>query len=414
MARSKYRWILIVAVAAISIAAITVAISTTRETMKENELLALLILNDSNKIATYNPPHSINLAGNEQNQQVRIVHFGDSHIQAGTFTKKLRELLSAYLNENEQSEGYIFPFNIAKTNSPCAYTFETNAEWAFDKLTLNKNSIDAGLAGIYIETNSPNATLTIKLTGYAAKNSSFNKVRVYFGNSTQSYIPQIADSLLVGISEGYNYKEFTLKAATQQVQVTLAQTNNKQTHFKLTGLQVENSNSKLVYNAAGLNGATAKTYLRAQELIPQIASLTPNLIIISLGTNDAYNDAFNPMDFMKELNNLVKNIHTAVPTSAILLTTPGDHYWMKEYSNPNLTATRETIIKVAAKNGCYTWDLFNIMGGAGSMDTWKNEGYSANDMIHFTNRGYNLQAEMLFNALTGEKSRLNSLPIANR
>lgn len=392
----------------IVLATIAAAIYTTQMVTQKNKLFDLLIPNDSNKIAAYNQQSNIKLSIDNPYEQIRIVHFGDSHIQAGTFTKKLRELFSNYLGEQKQSEGYIFPFNLAKTNSPCTYTFETNAEWTFDKLTINKNNIDAGIAGIYLQTTTPNSTLTLKLTGYAPKSNCFNKIRIFFKNDERSFQPQIADSLIASTSLDEEYFDFILQNDTRQIDIQLLKQNNTQERFILTGIQVENYHSKLVYSAAGLNGASAKTYLRALNLLPQIASLQPNLVIISLGTNDAYNDMFSVRDFTKNLSKLIDEIQSNIPNCAILLTVPSDHYWQKEYSNPNLIATREAIIKIAAKKGCYTWDLYHIMGGAGSMETWKQSGYSANDMIHFTQKGYNLQAEMLFHAITGEGKNLNN------
>lgn len=378
--------------------------------IKHQKLMELLIPSDSNKIEAYSELSSINLPLNDPYQQIRVVHFGDSHIQAGTITKKLRELLSKYVGEAKQSEGYVFPYNIVKTNSPCSYTFETNAEWTFDKITLNPDNIEAGIAGLFMKTNSSNAELTLKLSGYAAKNSSFNKIRIFYQNNSQSFAPRIADSLILSSFHGDDFIEFTLNKELRQITIKLQATSNIQTNFVLTGIQVENCASKLVYSAAGLNGASAKTYLRATKLISQISSLNPNLVIISLGTNDAYNDVFNARKFAKDLNKIVESIKDAVPNCPILLTIPSDHYWLKEYSNPNLVDTRNQIIKVANNNGCFTWDLYSIMGGAGSMGTWQTQGFSANDLIHFTTKGYNLQAQMLFNALVDNQ---NGSPIIN-
>lgn len=383
---------------------------------KKNCLLKLLIPNEMNEIVTYTPATELNivkLAKSQHDRPLRVVHIGDSHIQAGTLTQTLRNLLSTRLDEAAQSEGMIFPYNVAKTNSPSAYTFKADGHWTFDKITLNSQRINAGLAGIYLETTTPQATLTVNLTAYAAKNSSFDRVRIYYMADPQSFTPQIADTLILNSTQGLNYHEFVLKSPQKTLQITMSQTDKAQRHFHLTGIQLENSRSRLIYSALGVNGASAKSYLRALDLVPQLASLQPNLVIVSLGTNDAYNDGFSIKIVEEQLDQLVRSIRIAAPACPILLTIPPDHFWMQQHSNPNLLPVREAIIRIAHKHGCHTWDLFNIMGGPGSMLTWKNMGYSAPDMIHFSKAGYELQAEMLYQALTGEKSKLRSFQLIN-
>lgn len=389
----------------IVIAIITITIATIvviNAVAKRERLLKLLIPSNNNRIETYGNPQLLPLATSSPNNQIRVVHIGDSHIQAGTLTKTIKELLSAHMGENNQSEGYVFPYNLAGTNSPCTYTFESNAKWTTSKLTQSKTPIDAGIAGIRMETRTPNSTLKVKLTGYAPATSSFNMVRVFFQHSSTSFVPAIADSLLAGtVEKGDNYWDFPLKTPTREVEIALCQTSTSQTHFTLTGLLLENNSSKLIYSAAGLNGASVRTYLLAQNLMPQIKSMNPNVVIVSLGTNDTYTDAFDATTFASNLNKLLQGIRKAAPSSRILLTIPSDHYWMKTSTNPNLTAARAEIIKAAHNNnGCYTWDLYSIMGGAGSMEIWHRQGYAANDLIHFTNKGYRFQGELLFKALT--------------
>ena len=58
-------------------------------------------------------------------------------------------------------------------------------------------------------------------------------------------------------------------------------------------------------------------------------------------------------------------------------------------------------LEAALSAGCDAafWDLFGIMGGAGSMDAWVNGGYARADHIHFTPEGYTVLGNLLFNAL---------------
>ena len=54
----------------------------------------------------------------------------------------------------------------------------------------------------------------------------------------------------------------------------------------------------------------------------------------------------------------------------------------------------------AEQNGCLTWDFYALMGGAGAMHQWVEQGLAAPDLIHLSPSGYRLQAQMLYCALT--------------
>ena len=61
--------------------------------------------------------------------------------------------------------------------------------------------------------------------------------------------------------------------------------------------------------------------------------------------------------------------------------------------------TRPAFEEIAAGcDGAY-WDLYDIMGGAGSMDAWVNANLARTDRIHFTPDGYTILGNLLFNAL---------------
>ena len=71
-------------------------------------------------------------------------------------------------------------------------------------------------------------------------------------------------------------------------------------------------------------------------------------------------------------------------------------------SNPNLNLlfVKEAIITAAIENGCCVWDLHTLMGGEGSIRTWNGMGLTAPDLLHLNAKGYQLQGELLFEALT--------------
>ena len=45
------------------------------------------------------------------------------------------------------------------------------------------------------------------------------------------------------------------------------------------------------------------------------------------------------------------------------------------------------------------WNQFDIMGGLKSMEEWEKAGLAKKDKVHFTNEGYKLLGDLLYNAL---------------
>ena len=92
----------------------------------------------------------------------------------------------------------------------------------------------------------------------------------------------------------------------------------------------------------------------------------------------------------------------------IILTTPADSYrkvGKKKQKNQNMKIARNLIIEYCKKNHLAYWDLYEIMGGFGSIDKWKARGFVQADKIHFTKAGYKVQAELMYRAiLNGYKS----------
>ncbi len=326
----------------------------------------------------------------------RIVHIGDSHIQAGFLTGEVRRLLAHFYCDSAVSMGYVFPYNLAGTNSPSDYTFKSDNNWVFKKILASEEPIKTGLSGIVMESSDTNPSLSVSLKNQKLGNKSFDELTVLIDNSTAAFTVNTegVDSEIISKDKKHIKLRFrnTVSEATLQFK--------GEGKLSLSGLILENSASKIVYHAAGLNGADVKSYLQAGELANQLALINPQIVIVSLGTNDAYHPLFNAKTFIAMLDSLIVNMKRAIPQSTILLTTPGDHLVSRKQPNPNLLIAKEAIINTAIKNSCCVWDFHSLMGGEGSIKMWNTMGLTAPDLLHLNAKGYQLQGELLFEALT--------------
>ncbi|HNS29150.1 MAG TPA: hypothetical protein PKL52_01330, partial [Tenuifilaceae bacterium] len=103
--------------------------------------------------------------------------------------------------------------------------------------------------------------------------------------------------------------------------------------LSIFGFDLQNSRAKLIYHAVGLNGANVRTHLRSRNFGHGLSHLNPQVVIVSLGTNDAYSDAFNVRAFGSNLLLLISKIQQVLPHALVILTTPGDHLINREKPN---------------------------------------------------------------------------------
>ena len=66
---------------------------------------------------------------------------------------------------------------------------------------------------------------------------------------------------------------------------------------------------------------------------------------------------------------------------------------------------QQAFYEIAAWFDAPLWDLYDIMGGFGSMQDWTGAGLGQSDKIHFTPEGYRLLGDLLFNAIMDCYSR---------
>jgi lysophospholipase L1-like esterase len=331
-------------------------------------------------------------------EQLRILHIGDSHVQADFFTGETRRLLSAWLSDEHTSRGFTFPFQVAGSNNPDDYIITSHGEWWVNKFNDTTKKMDLGVAGIALTTRDASGRLTVKLNPKDQRFKRFNILRIFYNSNGMPVVPvPMAESQL--IEKGNGFVSYLLNQPMDSVTVEIVGDFNGHDMFSLFGFDLQNSQSKLIYHAVGVNGADTRTHLRSQNFTNSIIQLNPQVIVISLGTNDAFSNAFNLQAFASNLELLVSQIQQVLPQSLVILTTPGDHLLNREISNEALERVQTEIYRIAGDLNCGVWDFYQVMGGAGSIHAWAEMGFCANDMVHLNRKGYQIQGALFFSAL---------------
>ena len=162
---------------------------------------------------------------------------------------------------------------------------------------------------------------------------------------------------------------------------------------------LENEQPGVLYNNIGINGAEYRHYNKNIKLQSQMSLLNPNLIIISLGTNEAYAPRYSNADFYKQVDSLIVNLKAKNPEAAFIITTPGDSNKKRKYKNPNNLKAANVLIDYCKQHGIVYWNWFSIMGGTGVINKWALKGLTSKDKLHLSRKGYELQGLLLHTAI---------------
>ncbi len=333
--------------------------------------------------------------------KLSIVHIGGSHIQADIYSGRTRERLQTFYPGMNGGRGSVFPFRLAKTNNPRSYKVNYTGNWISCRNVEPKKKCTLGLSGMSVTTYEPKASLTIRIKSDSLVSYYFNKIRIFHKNDSNSF-QAIFPSLeieRVERNDSLGFSLYYLKKDYQQFKLEFQKNKPTQNKFTIYGISLENDDPGIVYHSIGVNGASFPSFLKCQLFEKQLVALKPDMVVISLGTNDAYTTKFKPDFYKANYQALINKIKRAAPESAILATVANDSYLFRRYPNSNTQLAANVIYQIAKKNNCGVWDFFKIMGGLNSSSLWRQENLMVNDLIHFNVQGYLLKGDLFFNAL---------------
>lgn len=167
------------------------------------------------------------------------------------------------------------------------------------------------------------------------------------------------------------------------------------------GASVERAGSSGVfYHACGVNGAQLKSFARSPRFMQQARCLDPDLVIISLGTNEAMAEEVTEKDVEDSLLSLMAGFTKGNPKYvAFLVITPPDVLTWGGRLNRNVGEVARRLRDFSGRHGLALWDWQELMGGAGSVLSWRDAHLVLSDGVHMTVAGYQLQSRLFYQAL---------------
>lgn len=340
----------------------------------------------------------------KQKVRVNILQIGDSHIQCDLLSGAVR---TDFQNDfGNAGRGLVVPLRVAGTNEAFNYKITSNVVCTSKRCVFVNDPMPIGVGGVTIRSFSENTSFRIRTFDYAPLNYGFNKLTLFYQKDSSAFAFDVLDStgLVMGtidpanVTDGFS-STVIFPVNTNDINLHARKTAPTQNETTVYGLNLENDSNGVIYHAVGVNGAEAFQYVRAAHFAEQTRALSPTLIIISLGTNEAQRAPFDKADAMGKLDSLISLLRLYNPKAAILLTTPSDSYYRKRYFNTSLAALHTAMVEYAATHNIAVWDLYSIGGGYKSCYQWLRYGLMRSDGIHFDKKGYEFQGNLLYEAI---------------
>lgn len=392
--------------------------------------------------------------------KVRVTHIGDSHIQAGFFSSTARKNLQQIFGN--AGLGFTFPHRLAKSNGISELRYTSSIPWESKRnIHATENDL-VGLSGFSLQTTQQDFAigLEVKEEAYAFNSLrvfspnlqpmfSIAKANreITFKNYTierKTHTIQSGEALSI-IARNYGVSVAQIKQANNLrsdairagAKLTIPIKTNKPepidrtafdllpfmdesggfiyklpelSHsiwllpnegldtFALNGVALERDNPGLIYDGIGVNGARFADYNKVNLFFEQLKVLQPNLMVISLGTNEAF-DKLEKEKYIAELKHFIENVREVLPETSFLFTTPPPSLVRKNAPNVFAEEYASEILHLAEEYDIAVWDLYRVLGGNENIRNNYAKGMVARDYIHYTKQGYEQTSALFSEAL---------------
>src|SRR5690625_333942 len=392
--------------------------------------------------------------------KVRITQIGDSHTQVGIFQGIARkELQSIFGNAGL---GFTFPHRLAGSNGISELRYTSSIPWESKRNIHASEKDLVGLSGFSLQTSkrdfairlevsdedytfntlrvfTPNASpmfsvaqsnreiqlknyrmqrkvhtiksgeaLSIIGMNYGVSVASIKKVNNLRSDNSRAGAtliipvkinkPEPIDRTAFDFLEYLvNENSFVYNLPDYQKSIWLLP-NEQIDSFALNGIVLERNNPGLIYDGIGVNGARFADYNKTELFFTQLKELKPNLLVISLGTNEAF-DELKKEEYIESLELFLNKVREQLPKVSILFTTPPPSLVIRRAPNNFAEEYANEINRLTEKYNVAVWDLYQVLGGNEKIKKNFSNDLVARDYIHYTKTGYELSGALFSEAL---------------
>jgi hypothetical protein len=326
---------------------------------------------------------------------VRIIQIGDSHVQTGSFSKGIQDAFA--LNFPIAGTGFWVPLSQCGGWGPEEVNFQAEGNWNCHKLVNAKVDSAYGISGCAYDLISANGAITISNTNF----SKINQLEImHQWNSDWHFTADSCKVITKRIGNFSAVTTFVFQKSVRKITIRMegakAVKNLRIFAFRLNGNACSNG---IDFHHYGVGGSKFSDWVHNETyFLEQLVYLDPDMLIFSLGTNDAHVLDCSDTAYLKMVTEFIHTIKKRLPHCQIIITSLPDTAF-KGLKAPSFDCVNRSLKTVASNENCAFWDLAQVMGGFNSIFIWDTEGLVEKDMMHFTSDGYTLQGRLLVYAI---------------
>lgn len=369
----------------------------------------------------------------KDNTIIRIVHYGDSQIEAdrmsGILREKFQELYGGCgigMLPVMEIENVRMGLNIYHSTNWKKFAIYGGLYKGFD-------SRNYGMLGsvfrfyppedsLHTESKEPmHAWMSYTKTGKSfSRTNKFSNVKLYYGNVTSPVICKIY------FDNKLKYTDTLQMGKEPHTLIHPSEYTPNTVHFEFTanvspdiyGVAFDCDNGIAVDNVP-MRGSSGIDFSRANlgHLSKQLKTANTKLIIMEYGVNVVPYDVKDFTFYETSYYHTLKALKDNNPGTDVLVIGLSDMTKIEgtdKVSWPSVKLIRDAQKKAAMRAGCAFWDLYEAMGGENSMSAWveADPSLAEKDYTHFNYKGARIIGGMIFNAIMSDyyaykKSLLN-------
>jgi len=340
---------------------------------------------------------------NSQLRKVRIVHIGDSHVQADIFTGTIRNRMQDAFGVG--GRGMIFPYACAKTHAAYDYQTSEYGAWESTKNIVLVPTLDLGLSGATIRTTQPGSGFKVYFNNFAYPVE--NRIlKIYCKKHVGSYDLQVKyatgeEPIILSVSADTTlpYIALVLPKRLEFLDVSVLKRTQDQSSFELYGVALETlPNTGVVYNSVGINGAAFSSILKQTLMPEQLKEMKPDAVVLDIAGNEYFSSGLKPEDFETKMRATIKMIREGAPNATIIVSCSQDMF-RYGYNLADCKPAADLARKIAFDMNCVFYNYYEVAGGQYVMQKWLNNQLANYDRVHLTYKGYVIKGELFFSAM---------------
>lgn len=329
---------------------------------------------------------------------VRILHYGDSHTAADSWTGEMRARFQGRFGDG--GSGYSLAGKPWRAYRRFGVGSGSSKDWYTDGLVGRYGDGVYGLGGVSMTTDEPGQSIYV--------DTAADRFELFYYQQPGGGALQLSDNgvpidlLSTDGQAGPAYYVFQAEPGEHRFELETLD----RAPVRIFGWVAENQ-SGVTYETLGINGAEAITTQRWNEITlrANIQRRDPALIVLAYGTNDAGRKSYTVDSYREMFKEVITRFRAAAPTAAILVIGPPDRSQRTRRgwsTMDQIGVVAEGQRQAALETGAAFLDLRAKMGGPGSMLEWARAEIAQRDHVHFYDSGYRMLGDAVYRDLINQ------------